>query len=92
MAEKKLLMYQNEDEGDKDITYLTGDPTNETIYAITEYSNNGDLGEDVVELAVSVEDMIKMRDFLNRIISKVGPAGEYTDDNIFIKAHEMEAD
>lgn len=86
MAEKKLVLYHDEDP--KYITYLAGNTYEETVYAITEWiDNEGDKQFADVELAVHVNDMIKMRDFLNRMISKIGPAGEYTDDNIFIKAH-----
>lgn len=39
-------------------------------------------------LGVHVNDIVKIRDFCNKIISKIGPAGDYTSDNILIKLEE----
>ncbi len=86
MAEKVLVLYHDEDP--KYITFLAGNTYEETVYAVTKWTDDhGEVQEENVELAVHVNDMIKMRDYLNSLISKIGPAGEYTDDNIFIKAH-----
>lgn len=89
-AEKSLVMYYEEDSKlDPFITYLAGNTYEETVYAVTRWvDNEGSEQQEDVELAVHVDDMIKMRDYLNRLISKIGPAGEYTDDNVFIKAIE----
>lgn len=70
MAEKNLIMYHDEDP--KFITFLAGNSYEETIYAITKYiDRDGKVREDDIELAVCVKDIIKMRDFLNKIISKI---------------------
>ena len=87
MADKVLIMEEGEfEEGHKHMTVLVGNTKDETIYAEFIDTINGEPNFETVELAVHVDDIIKMRDFLNTIISKIGPAGEYTEDNIFIKA------
>lgn len=88
MAEKKLVMYQEEDPNcPKFIISLVGNPCEETVYAVTDWiDNEGEIQTEAVELAVHVDDMIKMRDFLNRMISKIGPAGKYSDDGILLEA------
>lgn len=56
--------------GYKNLTILSGSVKDEVICAEFYCNNNG--GEaDILEMAVSLEGMIKMRDFLNTIISKI---------------------
>ena len=85
MANKTLVMDAYEEDGYKALTLLSGSAKDELIYAEF-HTNQGE--PDILEMATDVQDIIKMRDFLNTIISKIGPAGEYTEDNIFIKARE----
>ena len=87
MADKILIMDKTEwKNGFKQITRLIGNKGDETIYVEYVDNDDGKISYDTVELATHVDDIVKMRDFLNIIISKIGPAGEYTADNIFIKA------
>ena len=71
MATKKLVMDSYEDnEGYKNMTLLSGSAKDEVICA--EFHCNNNHGEsDIIEIAVNLEDMIKVRDFLNTIINKI---------------------
>jgi len=72
MADKILVLDSYEDkEGYRNMTLLSGNANDEVIYA--EFHSNVDKGADpdVVELAVNLGDMKRMRDFLNTIIEKV---------------------
>ena len=69
MAIKNLIMDAHEDsEGYRTMTILSGSVKDEAICAEFHTSQ----GEpDILEMAISVEDMIKMRDFISNIISKI---------------------
>ena len=71
MATKNLIMDSYEDAGGyRNLTLLSGSVKDEVICAEF-YANTQEEGPDIIEMAVSLEEMIKMRDFLNTIISKV---------------------
>ena len=68
MATKILVMDQTEyDDGTACLTLLTGSAKDEVVYA----EFHTDEGSDVVEMATNLEDIIKMRDFLNGLINKI---------------------
>lgn len=70
MANKSLVMDAYEDNrGYKNLTLFSGSVKDEAIYA--EFYANTQEDPDLIELATNVEEMIKMRDFLNNIISKI---------------------
>ena len=71
MSTKTLVMDEYEDEtGYKNLTLLSGSVKEQTVYA--EFHANTQEGEpDIIEMAINLEDIIKMRDFLNTIISKI---------------------
>ena len=72
MAQKTLIMDAYEDDdGYKNMTLLTGSSKDEVIYAEFHSNNQGEEGPDVIEMAINLEDMTKMRDFLNVMISKI---------------------
>ena len=74
MSTKSLVMDAYEDDmGYKNLTLFSGSVKDEAVF-VEFYSNNQEDGPDLIEIAVNVEDMIKMRDFLNMMISKIGPA------------------
>lgn len=86
MAEKVLIIDHTEwNDGTKGITRLVGNAYEETLYA--EYVDND--GEktsfDTIEIGVHVDDIIKIRDFCNKLISKIGPAGTYDDKGILVE-------
>ena len=83
MAYKILVLDESKyEDGDKMLTLLTGSVKDEGLYA----EFHGYEGEpDVIELATHINDIVKIRDFCNKLISKIGPAGDYTSDNILIK-------
>ena len=67
---KKVMIIEHEiwDNGLVQITQLVGNTKEESLYAV--YKNNqGE--EDNVELAVHVDDMIKIRDYLNKLIEAI---------------------
>ncbi|KKL26412.1 hypothetical protein LCGC14_2395540 [marine sediment metagenome] len=75
MANKSLVMDAYEDDmGYKNLTLLSGSVKDEVVYAEFHSTNQGEKGADIIEIAVNVEEMIKARDFLNIMISKIGPA------------------
>lgn len=85
MATKSLIMYEDRD--DKFITALYADVYNEALYAETHWiGEDGEVKNESVEMAVHVDDIIKIRDFCNKLISKIGPAGTYNDKGILVEA------
>ena len=75
MANKTLVMDAYEDNtGYKNLTLLSGSVKDEAVYVEFHSNNQGEEGPDIIEIAVNVEEMIKMRDFLNMMISKIGHA------------------
>ena len=71
MAYKTLVMDAYEDsEGYNNLTLLTASVKDEVICAEF-HANTQEEGADIIEMATNLEDMIKMRDFLNNIISKI---------------------
>ena len=69
MAIKNLIMDAYEDsEGYRNMTILSGSVKDEVICAEF-HTNQG--RPDILEMAINVEDMIKMRDFISNIISKI---------------------
>ena len=71
MANKTLIMDEYEDsEGYKNMTLLSGSIKDEVIYAEFHSTNQED-GPDIIEMAINLEDMIKMRDFINTMISRI---------------------
>ncbi|KKM27619.1 hypothetical protein LCGC14_1573020 [marine sediment metagenome] len=75
MSTKSLVMDAYEDDmGYKNLTLLSGSVKDEAVFVEFHSTNQGERGADIIEVAVNVEDMIKMRDFLNMMISKIGPA------------------
>ena len=78
MVKKVLIVDRNEwEDGTKGMTQLVGDPKDETLYA--EYSStvNGEVEFDTIELAVSVKEMIKIRDYLTKLINKTAKGYPY---------------
>jgi len=70
MAFKVLIMDEYEDTtGYKNLTLLSGSVKDEVICA--EFHATTQKTADILELATNLEDMIKMRDFLNTMISKI---------------------
>jgi len=70
MANKSLVMDAYEDTtGYRNLTLFSGSVKDEAIYA--EFYANTQEAPDLIEMATSVEEMIKMRDFLNTIISRI---------------------
>jgi len=69
MADKTLIMDEYEKDGYKNLTLFSGSVKDEVIYA--EFHANTQDDPDLIELATNLEDMIKMRDFLNTMISKI---------------------
>ena len=68
MASKILVMdHTKYDDGTACLTLLTGSVKDEVVYA----EFHTDSGSDVVEMAINLEDIIKMRDFLNGLINKI---------------------
>ncbi len=88
MASKSLIMF-HDDEEERMLTTLTGNVYEETLYAEFACNDGKSISFDIIELAVHVDDIIKIRDFCNKLISKIGPAGEYNSDNILIKAEAI---
>lgn len=75
MVEKVLIIENNEyDDGTKGITQLVGNPKDETLYAEYKSSINSIIEYDTIELAVNVKQMIKIRDYLTKLINKTGEA------------------
>jgi len=71
MSYKNLIMDAYEDSnGYKNLTLLTASVKDEVICAEF-HANTQEEGADIIEMAVNVEEIIKMRDFLNTIISKI---------------------
>ncbi len=71
MAIKNLVMDEySDDSGYRNMTLLSGSVNDEVICAEFHCSNDPE-DSDIIEMAINLEDMIKMRDFLNTIISKV---------------------
>lgn len=71
MANKTLVMDAYEDDtGYRCMTLFSGSVEDEVVVA--EFHSSNDLeNPDILEMAIDLEDMIKMRDFLNTMISKV---------------------
>ena len=68
MAIKILVMDQTEyDDGTACLTLLTGSAKDEVVYA----EFHTDESSDVVEMAINLKDIVKMRDFLNGLINKI---------------------
>ena len=92
MAEKVLIMDSDHKNGtnNKFLQILVGNDEDETLYSEFQSIDDetGEITYDTHELAVHVNDLITIRDFCNKLISKIGPAGEYTDNNILIKLEE----
>lgn len=75
MVEKVLIVEVNEwEDGQKGITQLIGNAKDETLYAQYTSTYNGETEYDTIELAVSVKEMIKIRDYLTKLINKTGEA------------------
>ena len=83
--ERELILFEDKFEDEHYITRLIGNDQDETLYAEFLDSVDGKISYDTTELAVHVNDIVKIRDFCNKLISKIGPAGEYTADNILVK-------
>lgn len=67
-------LVMDQDKENRFLTLLSANPYEETVYAETHYINEeGDHVMETVELGVHVNDMIKMRNFLDKIIKKIGP-------------------
>lgn len=78
MAEKILIIENNEwEDGQKGLTQLVGDPKDETLYAEYKSSVNGDVEYDTIELAVNIKEMIKIRDYLTKLINKTAKGYPY---------------
>lgn len=78
MAEKILIVDQNEwDDGTKGMTQLVGSAKDETLYAEYISNVNGEIEYDTVELAVSIKEMIKIRDYLTKLINKTAKGYPY---------------
>lgn len=74
MAEKNLVVYSEENTKyyNPAITFLCGNPKEESLYAISQWiDSDGEMQEENIELASHIDDMIKMRDYLNRLIEAV---------------------
>ena len=68
MASKILVMdHTKYDDGTACLTLLTGSAKDEVVYA----EFHTDSSSDVVEMAINLKDIIKMRDFLNGLINKI---------------------
>lgn len=69
----KILILDSQDSKDygKSMTVFAGSKKEEAVYG--EYISNGEgkTAFDTIELAVDVESMIKMRDFLDNLILKI---------------------
>lgn len=72
MATKTLIMdeYEEDSQGYKNLTLLSGSVKDEVVYAEF-HSNNQEEGPDIIEMAVNLDEIIKMRDFLNTMISRI---------------------
>ncbi len=69
MAIKTLLLEYQEWDGVQNTTILYCDPKEEALYAeFTDYMDNT---FDTIELAVNLEQIIKIRDFLNGKIENI---------------------
>ena len=83
MASKTLIMYEDHEE-ERMLTTLTGSVQEETLYAEFACNDGSSKSFDTIELAVHVDDIIKIRDFCNKLISKIGPAGVYNAEGIYV--------
>lgn len=71
MVEKVLIVEVNEwEDGQKGITQLIGNAKDETLYAQYTSTYSGETEYDTIELAVSIKEMIKIRDYLTKLINK----------------------
>lgn len=78
MAEKVLIVEVNEwEDGQKGITQLIGNAKDETLYAQYTSTYNGKIEYDTIELAVSIQEMIKIRDYLTKLINKTAKGYPY---------------
>lgn len=69
----KILVLDSQDSKDygKSMTVFAGSKKEEAVYAEFISNGEGKITFDTIELAVDVENMIKMRDFLNNLIEKI---------------------
>ena len=78
MAEKVLIVEVNEwEDGQKGITQLIGNAKDETLYAQYTSTYNGKIEYDTIELVVSIQEMIKIRDYLTKLINKTAKGYPY---------------
>lgn len=70
MATKTLVLYEDHDE-ERMLTTLVGNTHEETLYAEFACNDGESLSFDTIELAVHVNDMIKIRDYLNKLIEAI---------------------
>ena len=70
MVNKTLIMYEDHDE-ERMLTTLVGNTQEETLYAEFSCNDGESLSFDTIELAVHVDDIIKIRDFLNKLIEAI---------------------
>ena len=78
MAVKVLIVEKHEwEDGDKGLTMLIGDPKDETLYAEYQSNVDGKITYDTLELAVNIKEMIKIRDYLTKLINKTAKGYPY---------------
>ena len=78
MAKKILIIENNEwDDGDKGMTLLVGNAKDETLYAEYQSNIDGKTTYDTIELAVNIKDMIKIRDYMTKLINQTAKGYPY---------------
>ena len=61
----------HDDEEERMLTTLVGNTSEETLYAEFACNDGESVSFDTIELAVHVEDIIKIRDFCNKLIEAI---------------------
>ena len=69
---KTLIIVSNDDDDCKYIQFLHLDPKEEALYAeFQSFDDNKKITYDTLELAVNVEQIIKIRDWITKQINKI---------------------